>query len=98
MEREVAGLLTRSAGRPSYKPVVRYKSFQYLAASWEMARRVVAKAEFTVESCFLACASSLRPWKWIVGRLCDSRISAARRSNGFVAASVSGKEAEGSGI
>jgi DDE family transposase len=39
-------LLTRSAGRPSHNPVVRYKSFQYLAASWEMARRVVAKAEF----------------------------------------------------
>jgi hypothetical protein len=33
-------------GRPSYKPVVRYKSFFYQAASWTMARRVVAKVEF----------------------------------------------------
>jgi hypothetical protein len=33
-------------GRPSYKPVVRYKSFLYQAASWTRARRVVAKVEF----------------------------------------------------
>jgi hypothetical protein len=33
-------------GRPSYKPVVRFKSFLYQAASWTMARRVVAKVEF----------------------------------------------------
>jgi hypothetical protein len=46
LEREVADLLTRSVGRPSYNPVVRYKSFRYQAASWKMARRVVAKVEF----------------------------------------------------
>ena len=46
LEREVAELLTRSAGRPSYKPVFRYKSFRYQAASWKIARRVVAKIEF----------------------------------------------------
>jgi hypothetical protein len=39
-------LLTRPVGRPSYKPVVRFKSFLYQAASWTMARRVVAKVEF----------------------------------------------------
>ena len=33
-------------GLPSYKPVVRYKSFLYQAASWTRARRVVAKVEF----------------------------------------------------
>ena len=33
-------------GRPSYKPVVWYKSFLYQAASWKTARRVVAKVEF----------------------------------------------------
>ncbi len=32
LEREVAELLTRSVGRPSHKPVVRYKSFRYQAA------------------------------------------------------------------
>jgi len=39
-------LLTRPLGRPSYKPVVRYKSFFYQAASWKRSRRVVAKVEF----------------------------------------------------
>jgi hypothetical protein len=38
--------LIRPVGRPSYKPVVRYKSFLYQAASWTKARRVVAKVEF----------------------------------------------------
>jgi len=46
LEREVADLLTRSVGRPSYEPVFRYKSFLYQAASWKIARRVVAKIEF----------------------------------------------------
>ena len=39
-------LLTRPVGRPSYKPVVRFKSFLYQAASRQTARRVVAKVEF----------------------------------------------------
>jgi hypothetical protein len=46
LEQAVADLLTRSVGGPSYKPVVRYKSFRYQAASWTTARRVVAKVEF----------------------------------------------------
>jgi hypothetical protein len=46
LERDIAELLTRPVGRPSYKPVVRYKSFLYQAASWKKARRVVAKVEF----------------------------------------------------
>ena len=52
LEREVADLLTRSVGRPSYKPVVRYKSFRYQAASWTTARRVVAKVEFRCDELF----------------------------------------------
>jgi Transposase DDE domain group 1 len=51
-------LLTRPVGRPSYKPVVRYKSFLYQAASWTRARRVVAKVEFHFGSCSRASASS----------------------------------------
>ncbi len=39
-------MLSRPVRRPSYKPVVRYKSFLYQAASWNRARRVVAKVEF----------------------------------------------------
>src|SRR6516164_869129 len=46
LERKITKLLTRPVGRPSYKPVVRYKSFPYQAASWTKARRVVAKVEF----------------------------------------------------
>jgi hypothetical protein len=46
LERDIAELLTRPVGRPSHKPVVRYKSFLYRAASWKTARRVVAKVEF----------------------------------------------------
>jgi Transposase DDE domain group 1 len=46
LERKAVQLLTRPVGRPSYKPVVRYRSFLYQAASWNRARRVVAKVEF----------------------------------------------------
>jgi hypothetical protein len=46
LERDITELLTRPVGRPSHKPVVRYKSFLYQAASWQTARRVVAKVEF----------------------------------------------------
>jgi hypothetical protein len=46
LERDIAELLTRPVGRPSYKPVVWFKSFLYQAASWKTARRVVAKVEF----------------------------------------------------
>jgi hypothetical protein len=46
LERDIAELLTRPVRRPSHKPVVRYKSFLYQAASWKTARRVVAKVEF----------------------------------------------------
>jgi len=45
-------------GRPSHKPVVRYKGFHYQAASWKTARRVVAKVEFHFGSCSLAWDSS----------------------------------------
>ena len=46
LERNISELLKRPVGRPSYRPLVRYKSFLYQAASWKKARRVVAKVEF----------------------------------------------------
>ena len=46
LERDIAELLPRPVGRPSHKPLVEYKGFLYRAASWETARRVVAKVEF----------------------------------------------------
>jgi len=45
LERDIAELLPRPVGRPSHKPLVEYKGFLYRAASWKMARRVVAKVE-----------------------------------------------------
>ena len=45
LELEIEDILFRPPGRPSAKPLVRYKSFRYQAASWSKARRVVAKVE-----------------------------------------------------
>ena len=52
LERDIAELLTRPVGRPSHKPVVWYKGFLYQAASWKIARRVVAKVEFHLGELF----------------------------------------------
>jgi hypothetical protein len=43
---KVKHLLTRPVGRPPKNPIVLYHSFRYQAASWEIARRVVAKIEW----------------------------------------------------
>jgi hypothetical protein len=45
LERRIEDLLTRPRGRPSYAPLVRYRSFAYQAASWNRPRRVIAKIE-----------------------------------------------------
>ena len=45
LERNIAGLLIRPVGSPTYKPLVRCKSFLYQAASWKSAWQVVAKVE-----------------------------------------------------
>jgi len=44
--------LFRSPGRPSLKPLVRYKSIQYQADTWTTPRRVVAKVEHHVGELF----------------------------------------------
>jgi len=46
LSRHVEHLLTRPVGRPPKKPKVFYESFYYQAASWQKARRVVAKIEW----------------------------------------------------
>ena len=45
LERRIEDLLTRPRGRPSYAPLIRSRSFQYQAASWDRPRRVIAKIE-----------------------------------------------------
>ena len=45
LELEIEDILFRPPGRPSRKPLVRYKSFRYQAESWSRARRIVAQVE-----------------------------------------------------
>ena len=45
LELEIEDILFRPPGRPSRKPLVRYKSFRYQAKSWTTPRRIVAKVE-----------------------------------------------------
>jgi len=52
MHKKIEHMLTRLVGRPPKKPVVLYNSFRYQAASWEMARRVVAKIEWHARELF----------------------------------------------
>jgi hypothetical protein len=52
LERQIEHLLTRPVGRPPRKPVVRYHEFMYQAASWDKARRVVAKVEWHQDELF----------------------------------------------
>ena len=52
LEIEIEDLLFRAPGRPSHRPLVRYKSFRYQAESWATARRVVAKVEHHVGELF----------------------------------------------
>jgi len=46
LQGHIGHLLKRPVGRPPNKPIVWYHDFQYQAASWERARRVVAKVEW----------------------------------------------------
>ena len=46
LQKHIEHLLTRPVGRPPKKPVTQYHSFRYQAASWDIARRVVAKVEW----------------------------------------------------
>ena len=45
LELAIEDILFRPPGRPSGKPLVRYKSFRYQAKSWTTPRRIVAKVE-----------------------------------------------------
>ena len=45
LERAIEDLLIWPRGRPSHAPLVRYRSFQYQAASWDRPRRVIATVE-----------------------------------------------------
>ena len=46
LQGEIEHLLTRPVGRPPRKPIVWFADFSYRAASWDRARRVIAKVEW----------------------------------------------------
>ena len=46
LQAKIRHLLTRPVGRPPRKPVVWFADFKYQAASWDRARRVIAKVEW----------------------------------------------------
>ena len=50
--REIQHLMTRPVGRPPAKPIVQYHDFTYQAATWDKARRVVAKVEWHQDELF----------------------------------------------
>ncbi len=50
--RQIEDLLARPRGRPSYALLVRYRSFQYQATSWNRPRRVIAKVEHHLSELF----------------------------------------------
>ena len=58
LELNIEDTLFRPLGRPSRKPLVRYKSFHYQAESWTTPRRIVAKVDTTMVSYSPASASS----------------------------------------
>ena len=58
LERKITKLLIRPVGRPSYKPVVRYKSFLYQAASGPRHGGWWQRWNSTSGSCFPGLASS----------------------------------------
>ena len=52
LQREIQHLMTRPVGRPPQKPIVLYYDFPYRAATWDKARRVVAKVEWHRDELF----------------------------------------------
>jgi hypothetical protein len=82
LERNIAELLTRPVGRPSHKPVVRYRSFLYQAASWNKARRVVAKVEFHAGELFPRVGFIVTNLETKAERWCGSTTGGEQRSSG----------------
>jgi len=76
LQEEIEHLLTRPVGRPSRKPKVYYHNFQYRAASWDRARRVVAKVEWHQDELFPRVGfivTNLRQWSKKVVKFYNGR-------------------------
>jgi hypothetical protein len=50
--RQIQDMMTRPVGRPPEQPIVQYREFTYQAATWNQARRVVAKVEWHKDELF----------------------------------------------
>ncbi|MHC4643841.1 MAG: IS1380 family transposase [Planctomycetota bacterium] len=64
LQSHIEHLLTRPVGRPPKKPIVQYHSFRYQAASWKIARRVVAKVEWHAEQLFPSVGFIVTNLRW----------------------------------
>ena len=82
LELEIEDILFRPPGRPSHKPLVRYKSFRYQAESWSKARRVVAKVEHHLGELFPRVGFIVTSMSLPSRSSCASTTSAARRNSG----------------
>jgi hypothetical protein len=82
LERRIEDLLTRPRGRPSYAPLVRYRSFHYQAASWDRPRRVIAKVEHHLGELFPRVGFIVTTLTGTNGPSSISTTSVARRSSG----------------
>jgi hypothetical protein len=64
LHQKVEHMLTRPVGRPPKKPIVRYHSFRYQAASWKIARRAVAKIEWHAGELFARVGFIVTNLRW----------------------------------
>jgi len=71
LQKHISPLLTRPVGRPSRAPKVFYASFQYQAASWQRARRVVAKVEWHAGELFARVGFIVTNLNWQIPRKND---------------------------
>jgi len=83
LELEIEDILFRSPGRPSQKPLIRYKSFHYQADSWTTPRRVVAKVEHHAGELFPRVGFIVTNLPLPNRASCGSITSGARPSNGL---------------
>jgi hypothetical protein len=69
LERQIAGWLKRSVGRPSRQPKVFYYNLRYRAGSWDQARRVVVKIAWHAGELFPRVGFLVTNVKWPTKRV-----------------------------
>ena len=84
LHEKIEHMLTRPAGRPPKKPIVQYHSFRYQAASWKIARRVIAKIEWHAGELLPRVNFVVTNLRWRSSNVvkCSPRISASAATGG----------------